>query len=185
MARNNRINGIQQRAEKKARQKADLAAQRAKKSKAKGKGQKLAKAKKATKGSNTRPSRSAVIREPPLNSPLQEPDANASTNNDEPSDCSQPVPPHKKRRRDHVAVTNIANGSNVIQPRSDSSDEGDDLPSTLSPDDPEHFCKLSMAVRFWMHRSITESDIEMGQKFMESYLGLLTSVCCPSCSHDK
>lgn len=80
-----------------------------------------------------------------------------------------------KRRRVEASDTDE---SDVAPQRSDLPEEADsNLPSMLSPDDPEHFCRLSMAIWIWNRRSIAERDIDMGQTFMESYLGSLTSVC--------
>lgn len=80
----------------------------------------------------------------------------------------------RKRRRTEAEgpVSDLeANIDQYTQPQAD-----EDLPSTLSPEDPEHFCLLSMALKCWLRRSISIENVEMGQQFIEEYLRKLPAV---------
>lgn len=60
---------------------------------------------------------------------------------------------------------------------SDADDEDDDGPEKLSPDDPAHFLLLSMTLKLWIRREITEEQIQSGQDSLLQYLNGLIEVC--------
>ena len=57
-------------------------------------------------------------------------------------------------------------------------DDLEDLPSTLHPDDPSNFLLLCSALKVWIQRTVTDSDITEGENLMEDYLKQLLTVCC-------
>lgn len=82
-------------------------------------------------------------------------------------------PSKRQRRAKHKARQN----KDLEENAGDDSDD-DELPSILSPDDPEHLCLLSMALKCWLRRSITVQQVKTGQAYMEEYLAKLPAVCC-------
>lgn len=85
--------------------------------------------------------------------------SSSSRPNDSPPAPSEP--PKKRRRKTKSNPT----GETVSDNEND-----DDLPSTLDPDDPEHFALLSTLLKVWLQRSLKEEDIVRGQELLEKYL---------------
>lgn len=86
---------------------------------------------------------------------------------EEDDDGEQP-PPRKRRRK---APANPSGEGD------EDSDDDADIPSSLDPEDAAHFALLSTALKLWLQRSLTTNDINLGQEYMEEYLGKLVEVC--------
>ena len=53
----------------------------------------------------------------------------------------------------------------------------DEIPLRLHPDEPKNFLDLTLALKCWLSRMITEQQIDNGKKYILDYLKGLHEVC--------